>query len=58
MLLGLHGLHDDYSHVRDQILKSCVVPNFTSICSTLLHVLGKHIIDIPLPVDDFYALIS
>jgi len=36
MLLGLHGLSDDYSHVRDQILGSPIVSNFTSICSTLL----------------------
>jgi len=27
MLLGLHGLPDDYSHVRDQILESSIFPN-------------------------------
>jgi len=57
MLLGLHGLPDDYSHVCDQILGSPVVPNFTSTCSTLLCVPGKYIIDIHLPVDDSSALI-
>jgi len=38
MLLALHELPGDYSHVRDQILGSPVVPTFTSPCSTLLHV--------------------
>ena len=38
MLLGLHGLSYDYSYVRDQILGSLIVPNFTSTCSTLLRV--------------------
>jgi len=41
MLLGLHGLPDDYSNVRDQILGSPIVPNFTFTCSTLLRVPGK-----------------
>ena len=45
ILLGLHGLRDDYSHVRDQILGFPIVPNFTSTCSTLLRVLGKHTTD-------------
>ena len=58
MLLGLHGLLDDYSHVRDQILGSPVVPNFTSTYSTLLRVPSKHITDIPLSVDDSFALTS
>jgi len=58
MLLALHGLFDDYSHVRDQIWRSLVVPNFTSICSTFLCVLGKHTTDIPTPVDDSYTLVS
>ena len=57
MLLGLDGLPDDYSHVRDQILGSRVVPNFTSTCSTFLRVPGIHITDIPLSVDDSSALI-
>ncbi|XP_068480796.1 uncharacterized protein [Phaseolus vulgaris] len=38
MLLGLHGLPDDYSQVRDQILGSPIVPNFTFTCFTLLRV--------------------
>ena len=59
MLLGLHGLPDDYFHVRDQILGSSIVPNFTSTCSTILCVSGKHITNIPLPVDNSsFALIS
>jgi len=58
MLLGLHGLLDDYSHVRDQILGSPIVPDFTSTCSTLLRVLGKHTTDITSHVDDSSALIS
>jgi len=43
MLLDLHGLPDDYSRVRAQILGSPVVPNFPSTCSTLLSVSSKHI---------------
>jgi len=58
MLLGLHDLPDDYSHVRDQILGSPIVPNFTSTCSTLLRVSGKHIADITSHVDDSSALVS
>jgi len=58
MLLALLGLHDDYSHVRDQILGSHVVPNFTSTYSTLLRVPSKHTIDIPFLVDDSSALVS
>jgi len=58
MLLGLHGLPDDYSHVRDQILGSPIVPNFTSTCSTLLRVPGKHTTDITSHVDDSSALVS
>jgi len=57
MLLGLHCLPDDYSHVRDQILGSPILPNFTSTCSTLMRVFGKHITDTPLPVNDSFALI-
>jgi len=41
VLLGLHGLPGDYSHVRDQILGSPIVHNFTFFCSTLLRVPGK-----------------
>ena len=58
MLLGLHGLPADYSHVRNQILGSPIVPNFTSTCSTLLCVLGKHTTNIPSHVDDFSTLVS
>jgi len=58
MLLGLHGLPDDYSHVRDQILGSPILPNFTSTCSTLLRVSGKHTTDITPHVDDSSALVS
>jgi len=38
MLLALHGLPDDYAHVRNQILGSPIVLNFTSTCSTLIYV--------------------
>ena len=55
MLLALHGLLDDYSHVRDWILGSPVVPNFTSICSTLLLVLVKPTTNIPAFVDDSFS---
>ena len=58
MLLSLHGLPDDYSHIRDQILGFPIKPNFTSSCSTVLHVSGKHIIDITSHVDDSSALVS
>jgi len=57
MLLGLHGLPDDYSHVRDQILGSPIVPNFTSTCSTLLRVSGKHTTELTSHVYDFSALV-
>ena len=58
MILGLHGLPDDYSHVSDQILGSPIVPNFISTCSTLLCVPGKHTTDITSHVDDSSALVS
>ena len=59
MLLALHGLPDDYTHVRDQILGSPIVPNFTSICFTLLRVPSKHTTDRPINfVDDSSALVS
>jgi len=58
MLLSLHSLPDDYFHVRDQILGSPIVPNFTSTCSTLLCVPGKHTTDITPHVDDSSALVS
>ena len=55
---GLHGLPDDYSLVRDQILGSPIVPNFNSTCSTLLRMPGKHTTDITSHVDDLSALVS
>jgi len=58
MLLGLHGLPNDYYHVRDLILGSPIVPNFTYTCSTLLRVPGKHTTDITSHVDDSSALVS
>jgi len=58
MLLGLHGLPDDYSHVRDQILGSPIVPSFTSICSILLCMPSKHTIAITSQVDDSSAFVS
>jgi len=59
MLLALHGLLDDYVHVRDHILESPIVPNFTSTCYTLFCVPSKHTINIPInPVDDSSALVS
>jgi len=58
MLLGLHGLFYDYSHVRDQILGSPIMPNFTSTCSTFLRVSGKHITDITPYVDNSSTLVS
>jgi len=51
MLFGLHGLPDDYSHVRNQTLGSLIMPNFTS-CSTLLCVPGKHTTNITPHVND------
>ena len=56
-VIGLTSLSDDYSHVCYQILGSPFVPNYTSNCSTLLCVSGKHITDIPLPINDYSALI-
>ena len=32
MLMALHGLSDDYSYVRDQILGSSIVLTFASTC--------------------------
>ena len=57
MLLGLHGLPDDYSHICDQILGSPIVPKFTSTCSTILRVPGKHTTNITLHVDDSSTLV-
>jgi len=56
MLLALHGLSDEYAHVRDQILGSPIVSNFTSTSSALLHVPRKQVIDIPAHADDSLVL--
>jgi len=58
MLLALHGLPDDYAHVRDQILGSPIVPNFTPTYSTLLHVPSKHTTDIPISFLDNYSALA
>jgi len=58
MLLGLHGLPDDYSHVHDQILGSSIESNLTSTCSTLLRVPCKHTTNITPHVDDSSVLVS
>jgi len=58
MLLALHELSDEYSHVCDQILGSPVVPNFTATSSPLLHVPRKLVIDIPTYADDSSILAS
>jgi len=52
IVFTLHGLANKYSHVHDQILGSPVIPNFTSICSTLLRVSCKPLNDTPIFVDD------
>lgn len=46
MLLALHELSDDYSHVQDHVFRSPIVLYFTSTCSTLLRVPIKKINDI------------
>jgi len=58
MLLALHGLSDEYSHVRDQILGSSVVPNFTTTSSALLRVPRKQVIDTSTCADDSSVLAS
>jgi len=60
MLLALHGLSDDSSHVRDQILESPVMPTFTSTCSTLLCLSGKSNTEILASItsDDSSALVT
>ena len=58
MLGALHGLADKYSHIRDQILGSPVVPTLTSTCSTLLCVPEQPNTDTPASVDDSSALVS
>ena len=58
MLGALYGLVDKYSHIRDQILGSPVVPTLTSTCSTLLRVPEKPNTDTPTFVDNSSALAS
>jgi len=58
MLLALHGLSDEYSHVRDQILGSPVVPNSTATSSSLLRVPRKQIIDTATCADDSSVSVS
>jgi len=58
MLGALYKLADKYSHIRDQILGSPVVPTLTSTCSTLLHVPKQPNTDTPAFVDDSSALAS
>lgn len=58
MLLALHGLSDDYSHVSYKILGSTIVSSFTFTCSTLLCVPSKPINDITAFVEDSSALVS
>ena len=58
MLLALHGLFDEYSHVHDQILGSPVVPNFTATSSALLRVPRKQVIDTSTCADDSSVLTS
>lgn len=48
----------EYSHVRDRISGSFVVPKFTYTCSTLLCVPSKLINDTPTLIDDSFALAS
>jgi len=50
--LTLHEHVDEYSHVCDQILGSLIIPNFTSTCSTLLHVPCKPLNDPSVFADD------
>jgi len=59
MLLALQGLPDDYTHVREQILGSPIMPNFTYTCCTILRVPSKHTTNIPINlVDDSSTLVS
>ena len=58
MLEGLHGLADKYSHIRDQILGSPIVPTLNSTCSTLLRVPNQPNTDTPASVDDSSTLAS
>ncbi|KOM41612.1 hypothetical protein LR48_Vigan04g181000 [Vigna angularis] len=57
MLLALYELSDDFSHVRDHILGSHVIPNFTSTCSALLRILSKLVIETSPHTDDSLAMV-
>jgi len=58
IIVMLHGLAKKYSHVRDQILDSPVITNFTSTCSTLLRVPCQPFTDPHVPSNDSAALVS
>jgi len=58
MVVMLHGLAEKYSHVRDHILGSTVIPNFTSTFSTLLCVPCQPSVDLPFHANDSSALVS
>ena len=58
MYLALHGLPDEHSHVRDQILESHIVLRFTLTCSILFRVLSKPTTNILASIDDSSVLVS
>jgi len=58
MLRALHELADKYSHIRDQILGSPIVPTLTSTSSTLFRVLEQPNTYTPASVDDSSMLAS
>jgi len=58
MLKALHELANKYSHIRDHILGSLVVPTLTLTCSTLLCVPKQPNTDTPAFIDDSYMLAS
>jgi len=57
-VIGFRWILDDYSHVHDQILQSLIVSNFTSTCSTLLHVPSKPTTNTHASIDELSTLIS
>jgi len=54
----LHELAEKYSHVRNQILDSPIIPNFTSTCSTLLCVPCQPSTDPHVTANNSSALVS
>ena len=54
----VRGLVEKYFHVRDQILASPVISNFTSTCSTFLRVPYQPFNDIHVFANDSFALAS